>query len=255
MAIGYRGRAQVGSGTTTATVVQANFDVAPQSGDLLVAFASGHGSPDAGTGSRITTPTGWTPETVTDNGDGSGFDQGSLHIFTKLWTSGDTAYTFNNPDAGGAGVTVEIIALSGVDTTTPNAGTATTGGTGTAQTIPSVTAADVNCWLLAAAATWGTTTAYSSTGTMTQRGTASESGGAFTRSVAATEALTALGATGTRTFTAGAAGTYYASAAIAIRPFVVVVPPATTPQLGSGGTRSTLAAPTRAQLDDDLLLL
>lgn len=256
MPIAYRSRAQVGSTTATATVAQADFDAAPQAGDLLVATATGWGAPDGGTDPSLTTPTGWTRHTFIQTGDGTAFDDGWLGVFTKAWTSGDTTYAFTNT-SGALGVTVEVVALSGADTTTPNAGTSTGAGTGTSQTVASVTAAVADCLLVAAAATWGTTTAYSSTGTMTQRGTASTTGGGFTRSVAATEALTASGATGTRTFTAGAAGTYWASAAIAVRPFV-----APTTSTGSPGTARTFPLPPQgpdplelARSDDDDYLI
>ena len=215
MAVNYKGRAQKSTSTGTLTFSAADFNTSLVAGDLLVACIAGV---DANAvEATVNSPAGWVNRV---NYFVLGSDIAVVDIWTKEYSALDTTYSFT--DGSEFGTTFDILGtilvLSGHNSASPISGSYSfdQGTTATSQVIPSLTTAHANTMLVASAIMSGTTTAYSSTGTMTERATVSEAT-APARLVAATEEFAGPGATGTRTFTAGAAGIVYAMVIIAVR--------------------------------------
>jgi hypothetical protein len=222
MPVGYRGRATGAAFGSSVTVAQADFDVAPQAGDLLVAITFSIAL-NANGGSAFSTPSGWSR--YGGNGAFTDFTTDEIFVdgFTKSWSGSDTTYTFATSTAVDA-CHVLIVALSSANNASPTDGFdfPGSGAPASSQVLTSVSPAFANGMLIGAAATSGTSAAYTATGTMTNRGSAATAG--RMASVVATEALTSAGATGTRTFTAGVAGNFWAGAIVAIREQVTFTP-------------------------------
>jgi len=202
-----RGTASNNSTSTTVTIAQAAFDVAPLAGDLLVAFCATSAADSSGS-ARFSNPIGWTPVTYcTSNGDA----MGGISVFQKSWQASDGTYTF---DTGGVNQACRaiVVALAGnarLDVVDVQNSTATA----TAQTAPSVTPSTTEDLLLCAWLSTGggaTVVSYTPASGMTELrdNGVNNTAGATVAMCVDSLTLSSVAATGTKTATASASRVY-----------------------------------------------
>jgi len=203
-----------------------------QAGDVLIA-ALGFGRSNATSQPALSAPPGWTLASRTNQGNLS-----ALAVFSHVFASGETAYTWTTTVAVGG--TVLVAAYAGVDATNPvdvSKGQAATKKT-SAVTAPSVTTTGPNDMLVAAyvgykgsggATTWSPPTGMTEVGDVNNGGARS---GSLDNAVQA-----AKGASGTKTATASAAQDSAVGALTALRPS-----PDTTPPVVSGVGAGSVSA-------------
>lgn len=188
------------------------------SGDVLVASF-------IAVGTVHTTLAGWTEIGFKAEGTSAG-----LTILRKVAGGSEPAsYSFVN--SGGL-VSGDIIALTGVDNTTPEDATATTGtGTGTTLTAPAITTVTDNAWWMTFFATDGTQTTLSQPSGFTVD-VASFSDGAGDVQRVDHKVITPAGPTGTTTSTAASGG--WMAISVAVRPAASAAVAATYAVTGYG---------------------
>jgi len=234
MAIEYKGRAIKSGLGPSLTISEGDFNVTPVVNDLIVCLVISSAA-DGDGGSTPDLPAGFTSAypslTPAIGAFASQFGGADSRLGAKPWVAGDS-YTATGNDY----MTFIALSFSGVDSASPfhTSVAGVTNGTGTSQVLPSISPDAGYAMLVGFAFTGNTTAAYTSTGTMTNRATASAT--THVTVIASEGPLgSAAGATGTRTFTAGAAGSNWAGGLIALRELVSVVPTITIkPKIGWG---------------------
>jgi len=203
--------------TTQLTVVAPS---GAQAGDVLVA-AVGFGRSNATSQPALSAPAGWTLASRTNQGNIT-----ALAVFSHVFASGETAYTWTTTVAVGG--TLLVAGYAGVDATNPvdvSKGQAAPKKT-SAVTAPSVTTTGPNEMLVAAyvgSKSNGGATTWSPPAAMTEVGDVNNGG---SRSGSLDDAVqAAAGASGTKTANASAAQDSGAGALTALRPSPDTIPP------------------------------
>lgn len=193
------------------TSVNVNKPAGTVSGDLLIAFVHSDAGDSAAT---YTAPAGWT-----QNGTTSTATPGISKVFTKTAGGSEpSSYAFGS--GVNSSIVIIIVCVTGQATSSPvniNATWATSNTAGQAsQVAPSISPTVVNCLLLCSWSSNNNTTAsYTPPGGMTEMQDAWSN---WQFASAAYQALTATGATGTRTATGTSGGIGWTAVSMAIAP-------------------------------------
>ena len=206
------------------------------SGDLLLAIAT---SDRDGNLTAMTAPAGWT--SIGTHGPGSGVPH--MKVWQKVATGSEpSTYTF--PDSDGANAAVVILAITDYDATTPLAVSPTfssSSTTSTSHVAPSVTGV-VDGLLVTAhlGAANGTSRSYTPPTGMTEVADVMSGSSGWVVLEVNTLALSAAGATGTKTATCSGATAWLTMS-------LVVAPGSSTPPPSGSGTPSVRSRTSGAQ--------
>ena len=157
MAIAFIAATEAGSGSATNSQA-INVPGGVVDDDLLLLFATiADGDTDS-----IATPAGWTEVVNNVNTGGAAPSPPGMSVFQRIASSEPGSYTINQTDTPATGFALQMLAFSGVDTTTPIDVAATTAtGDGTNANPPSINYADSEATIVVGACWDSTTGVYS----------------------------------------------------------------------------------------------